>query len=74
MVKRSAEIYLGRYEMERPKLAALNSGVRFGQDIVVVHRSDGSERPGFTNYLSKVSGEWKKIGMIVKWRRSGGKQ
>ena len=44
-----------------PKLAALNSGAKLpDQDIVVVHRSDGSGTTFiFTDYLSKVSSEWK---------------
>ena len=44
-----------------PKLTALNPGVKLpDQDIVVVHRSDGSGTTFiFTDYLSKVSSEWK---------------
>jgi len=44
-----------------PKLTALNPGVKLpDQDIVVVHRSDGSGTTFiFHDYLSKVSSEWK---------------
>src|SRR5262245_9898141 len=44
-----------------PRLRALNPGVNLPQDdILVVHRSDGSGTSYiFTDYLSKVSPEWK---------------
>ena len=47
-----------------PKLTALNPGLKLpDQDIVVVHRSDGSGTTFiFTDYLSKVSPEWKQQG------------
>ena len=51
--------------MERSKIAATNPGVICpSSDIVVVHRSDGSGTTYiFTDYLSKVSPEWKqKVG------------
>jgi phosphate transport system substrate-binding protein len=57
-----AGIYLGQIKKwNDPKLAALNSGAKLpDQDIVVVHRSDGSGTTFiFTDYLSKVSSEWK---------------
>jgi phosphate transport system substrate-binding protein len=57
-----AGIFLGQIKKwNDPKLAALNSGAKFpDQDIVVVHRSDGSGTTFiFTDYLSKVSSEWK---------------
>src|SRR5258707_4965316 len=43
------------------KVTALNPGAKLpDQDIVVVHRSDGSGTTFiFTDYLSKVSSEWK---------------
>src|SRR5262249_7895146 len=54
------------------KLTALNPGAKLpDQDIVVVHRSDGSGTTFiFTDYLSKVNGEWKaKVGnnTSVNW-------
>jgi phosphate transport system substrate-binding protein len=48
-----------------PKIAADNPGVKLpATDIVVIHRSDGSGTSFiFTDYLSKVSPEWKsKVG------------
>jgi phosphate transport system substrate-binding protein len=57
-----AGIFLGQIKKwNDPKLAALNPGTKLpDQDIVVVHRSDGSGTTFiFTDYLSKVSGEWK---------------
>jgi phosphate transport system substrate-binding protein len=57
-----AGIFLGQIKKwNDPKLAALNPGAKLpDQDIVVVHRSDGSGTTFiFTDYLSKVSSEWK---------------
>jgi phosphate transport system substrate-binding protein len=57
-----AGMYLGQIKKwNDPKLAALNPGVKLpDQDVVVVHRSDGSGTTFiFTDYLSKVSPEWK---------------
>ena len=57
-----AGIYLGKItKWNDPKIVALNSGISLpGEDIVVVHRSDGSGTTFiFTDYLSKVSPEWK---------------
>jgi len=68
-----AGMYLGQIKKwNDPKLAALNPGVKLpDQDIVVVHRSDGSGTTFiFTDYLSKVSSEWKsKVGnnTSVNW-------
>jgi phosphate transport system substrate-binding protein len=68
-----ADIYLGKIKKwNDPKIAALNPGVKLpDSDIVVVHRSDGSGTTYiFTDYLSKVSPEWKqKVGnnTSVKW-------
>jgi phosphate transport system substrate-binding protein len=68
-----AGIYLGQIKKwNDPKLTALNQGVKLpDQDIVVVHRSDGSGTTFiFTDYLSKVSPEWKsKVGnnTSVNW-------
>src|SRR5215213_5010835 len=61
-----ADIFLGKIKKwNDPKIAADNSGVTLpANDIVVVHRSDGSGTSAvFTDYLSKVSAEWKeKVG------------
>src|SRR5260370_4262789 len=57
-----AGMYLGQIKKwNDPKLTTLNPGVKLpDQDIVVVHRSDGSGTTFiFTDYLSKVSPEWK---------------
>jgi len=57
-----AGIFLGKItKWNDSKLTALNPGVKLpDQDIVVVHRSDGSGTTFiFTDYLSKVSSEWK---------------
>jgi phosphate transport system substrate-binding protein len=68
-----AGIFLGQIKKwNDPKLTALNPGAKLpDQDIVVVHRSDGSGTTFiFTDYLSKVSGEWKqKVGnnTSVNW-------
>jgi phosphate transport system substrate-binding protein len=68
-----ADIFLGRISRWNDRrLAALNPGVRLpDQDVIVVHRSDGSGTTFiFTDYLSKVSPEWKtKVGKAtsVQW-------
>jgi phosphate transport system substrate-binding protein len=68
-----ADIFLGRItKWTDPRIAALNPGVKLpDQDIIVVHRSDGSGTTFiFTDYLSKVSPEWKgKVGKAtsVEW-------
>jgi phosphate transport system substrate-binding protein len=68
-----ADMYLGKIKKwNDPKIAALNPGVKLpDNDVVVVHRSDGSGTTFiFTDYLSKVSPEWKqKVGnnTSVKW-------
>jgi phosphate transport system substrate-binding protein len=57
-----AGIFLGEIKKwNDPKLTALNAGAKLpDQEIVVVHRSDGSGTTFiFTDYLSKVSGQWK---------------
>jgi phosphate transport system substrate-binding protein len=57
-----AGMYLGQItKWNDPKIAALNPGTKLpDQDIVVVHRSDGSGTTFiFTDYLSKISPEWK---------------
>jgi len=61
-----ADIFLGKIKKwNDPKIVADNPGVTLpANDITVVHRSDGSGTSAvFTDYLSKVSPEWKeKIG------------
>ena len=57
-----ANIYLGKInKWNDPALVALNPGLKLpDQDIGVVRRADGSGTTFiFTNYLSKVSDEWK---------------
>ncbi|MDQ1834566.1 phosphate ABC transporter substrate-binding protein PstS [Massilia sp. CCM 9029] len=68
-----ADIYLGKItKWNAPEIAALNPGVKLpADDITVVHRADGSGTTYlFTDYLSKVSPEFKtKVGAdaSVKW-------
>ncbi len=68
-----ADIYLGKIKRwNDPAIQALNKGLSLpAQDIVVVSRTDGSGTTFiFTNYLSKVSAEWKnKVGSdtAVRW-------
>jgi phosphate transport system substrate-binding protein len=57
-----AGIYLGKItKWNDPAIAGANKGVNLpAQDIVVVHRSDGSGTTYiWTDYLSQVSDEWK---------------
>ncbi len=56
-----ANIYLGNItQWNDPRIAANNTGLSLPhQSITVVHRADGSGTTWiFTNYLTKVSGEW----------------
>ena len=68
-----AGIFLGKItKWNDPAIVATNKGVRLpANDIVVVHRSDGSGTTYiWTDYLSKVSDEWKnKVGKgaSVNW-------
>ena len=68
-----ADIYLGKVKKwNDPAVAALNSSAKLpNQAISVVHRSDGSGTTFlFTNYMSKISSEWKSRvgeGTSVKW-------
>jgi phosphate transport system substrate-binding protein len=61
-----ADIFLGKIKKwNDPKITADNAGVTLpASDITVVHRSDSSGTSAvFTDYLSKVSAEWKeKVG------------
>ena len=68
-----ADIYLGKVKKwNDPALAALNPGAKLpDKAISVVHRSDGSGTTFlFSNYLAKVSADWKSQvgeGTAVKW-------
>ncbi len=68
-----ADVFLGRItKWNDTRIAGLNPGVKLpAQDIIVVHRSDGSGTSFiFTDYLSKVSPTWKsKVGSAtsVEW-------
>src|SRR5580698_1178504 len=71
--KALAGIYLGQVaKWNDPEIAKANPGVKLpGEDIVVVHRSDGSGTSYiFTDFLSKASSDWKsKVGTntSVNW-------
>jgi len=76
----TADIYLGKIKTwNDPAIVALNPGLKLPADpITVVRRSDGSGTTFlFTDYLSKVSPEWKsKVGAAaaVAWPEGvGGK-
>jgi phosphate transport system substrate-binding protein len=68
-----AGVFLGKItKWNDPEIAKSNPGVNLpGNDIVVIHRSDGSGTTYiWTDYLSKVSEEWKtKVGKgtSVNW-------
>jgi phosphate transport system substrate-binding protein len=68
-----AKIFLGQIKTwNDPAIAKLNASVKLpNQPIVVVHRSDGSGTTFlFTDYLGKVSADWKsKVGAntAVEW-------
>ena len=68
-----ADIFLGKInKWNDPRIAKLNPGVKLpDSDIIVVHRSDGSGTTYiWTDFLSKVSPEWKtKVGKntSVNW-------
>lgn len=67
------DIYLGKItKWNDPAIQELNPDLQLpAKSIVVVHRSDGSGTTfGWTNYLSKVSPDWKQKvgeGKAVKW-------
>jgi phosphate transport system substrate-binding protein len=71
--KAIAGIYLGTItKWNDPELIKANPGIKLpGDDIVVVHRSDGSGTTYiFTDFLSKASADWKnKVGKAtsVNW-------
>lgn len=66
-------IFLGKItKWNDPAIAKVNPGTKLPDaDIAVIHRSDGSGTSNiFTDYLSKVSPEWKAkvgAGTSVKW-------
>src|SRR6266550_870035 len=68
-----AGIFLGKVKnWNDPKIAAINSGTTLpNKAITVVHRSDGSGTTfHFTDYMSKISADWKStVGTAksVKW-------
>jgi len=68
-----SDIFLGKItKWNDPAIAALNKGEKLPDlAITVAHRSDGSGTSyGFTDYLSKVSAEWKSkvgAGTSVQW-------
>jgi len=68
-----ADIFLGKIAKWNDKaIADLNPGLKLpGKKITVVHRADGSGTTNiFTNYLAKVSSEWKEKvgeGKSVDW-------
>jgi len=75
-----ADIYLGKItNWSDARIAKDNPGVKLpNTDIIVVHRSDGSGTTYiFTDYLSKVSSDWKNTvgkSTAVPWPRGiGGK-
>jgi phosphate transport system substrate-binding protein len=74
------DIFLGKISnWSDPAISKVNAGVKLpNQEIVIVHRSDGSGTTFiWTDYLSKVSAEWKsEVGAntSVKWPKGlGGK-
>jgi phosphate transport system substrate-binding protein len=75
-----AGIYLGKIKLwNDPKIAADNPGVSLPtKPVLVVHRSEGSGTTDiFTDYLTKVSAEWKsKVGRgsSVQWHTGIGGQ
>ncbi|WP_394781839.1 phosphate ABC transporter substrate-binding protein PstS [Undibacterium sp.] len=68
-----AGIYMGKItKWNAPEIAAVNAGLKLpAEDITVVHRSDGSGTTFvWTDYLSKVNGEFKTAvgsSTAVKW-------
>jgi phosphate transport system substrate-binding protein len=68
-----AQIYLGKItKWNHQEIAKLNEGIKLPpSNITPVHRTDGSGTTFvFTNYLSKISPEWKRLvgsNVIVFW-------
>jgi phosphate transport system substrate-binding protein len=73
-----AQIFLGTIQRwSDPALQALNPTLKLPEaEIAVVHRSDGSGTTfNFTDYLSKVSPEWKQkagSGLLISWPKGTG--
>ncbi len=66
------DIFLGKItKWDDKRIKSLNPTAKLSGDVLVVHRSDGSGTSGiFTDYLSKVSPEWKSkvgAGTAVNW-------
>ncbi len=68
-----ADIFLGKIKYwDDPRLVARNPGKKLPHEVItIVHRSDGSGTTAiFTDYLSKVSSDWKSqvgAGKTVNW-------
>ncbi len=68
-----ADFFLGKIKRwNDPRIVALNPDVKLGNTaITVVHRSDGSGTTAvFSDYLAKVSDDWKStvgVGQSLKW-------
>ena len=68
-----ADLFLGKItKWNDRRLMAVNPDVSLpDQDVTIVHRADGSGTTWiFSNYLSKVSEEWKEkigVGKLVSW-------
>jgi phosphate transport system substrate-binding protein len=75
-----AGIFLGKIvKWNDPRIAKANPGVKLpSTDIIVVHRADGSGTTFvFTDYLSKISPEWKAgpgANTSIKWPAGVGQQ
>jgi len=75
-----AGIFLGKIaKWNDAKIAKANPGIKLpATDIIVVHRSDGSGTTFvFTDYLSKISPEWKAgpgANTSIKWPTGVGQQ
>ncbi len=73
-----ADIFLGKIaKWNDPRIATLNPGIKLpNEDLIVVHRSDGSGTTYvFTDYLAKVSPDWRsRVGTstAVNWPKGLG--
>lgn len=73
-----ASIFMGKItQWNHPAIAALNPDIRLpNEHINVIHRSDASGTTFmFTNYLSKVSAEWRSTmgeGTTIPWKVGSG--
>jgi phosphate transport system substrate-binding protein len=83
-LKFSSEVMAGIYlnkitKWNDPRIAKINPGLKLpATDVIVVHRSDGSGTTFvFTDYLSKISPEWKAgpgANTSIKWPTGVGQQ